>query len=41
MIPDEANYLLIPLHRSFHRIRIGVPRELITDMRLIERRIRG
>jgi RES domain-containing protein len=37
VIPDEINYLLNPLHRSFHRIRIGVPRELITDLRLIER----
>jgi RES domain-containing protein len=37
VIPDETNYLLNPLHQSFHRIRIGVPRELITDLRLIER----
>ena len=37
VIPDETNYLLNPLHRSFRRIRTGVPQEFITDLRLIER----
>ena len=35
VIPAESNYLLNPLHPSFARIGVGVPEELVTDLRLI------
>lgn len=34
VIPDELNYLLNPLHPSFQKIVIGVPRAFVTDPRL-------
>lgn len=35
IIPDEYNYLFNPLHPDFDRIRIGAPRDLTLDSRLL------
>lgn len=35
VVPVETNYLLNPLHPDFARIRVGEPRELVTDLRLM------
>ncbi len=37
VLPDESNYLLNPLHPDFRRVRIGRPRPLVTDVRLLRR----
>jgi len=37
VIPAETNYLLNPLHPQFARIEIGEARELVTDLRLLNR----
>jgi RES domain-containing protein len=37
VLPDETNYLLNPLHPDFRRVRIGIPRALVTDVRLLRR----
>jgi RES domain-containing protein len=37
VLPDETNYLLNPLHPDFRRVRIGRPRALVTDVRLLRR----
>ena len=34
VVPVETNYLLNPRHPDFARIRVGEPRELVTDLRL-------
>jgi RES domain-containing protein len=38
VLPEETNYLLNVLHPDFRRIRVGKPRVLVTDMRLLRRR---
>lgn len=37
VLPEETNYLLNPLHPEFKRLRIGKPRTLVTDVRLLRR----
>jgi RES domain-containing protein len=38
VLPEETNYLLNVLHPDFRRIRVGKPRVLVTDVRLLKRR---
>jgi RES domain-containing protein len=38
VLPEELNYLLNILHPDFRRIRVGKPRALATDVRLLSRR---
>jgi RES domain-containing protein len=38
VLPEETNYVLNPLHPEFNRVRVGKPKALITDVRLIKRR---
>jgi len=38
VLPEETNYLLNVLHPDFRRIRVGKPRVLVTDVRLLGRR---
>lgn len=35
VIPEETNYLLNPRHPDFTRIKIGEPRDFVTDLRLL------
>jgi RES domain-containing protein len=37
VLPEETNYLLNVLHPDFRRIRVGKPRVLVTDVRLLRR----
>ena len=38
VLPEETNYLLNVLQPDFRRIRVGKPRVLVTDVRLLRRR---
>jgi RES domain-containing protein len=38
VIPGEISYLLNPLHPDFAQIGIGEPQELVTDLRLVEKK---
>ncbi len=38
VLPEETNYLLNVRHPDFRRIRVGKPRVLVTDVRLLKRR---
>ena len=38
VLPEETNYLLNAQHPEFKRVRVGKPKVLVTDVRLMKRR---
>jgi RES domain-containing protein len=38
VLTEETNYLLNALHPEFKRVRVGKPKVLVTDVRLMKRR---